>query len=146
MSNPEANAVVGQRLKKIRKALRLKQKEMAKVLGIAPSSFSEIETGITGINTDLYQALSEKFNINIEYLVNGRGEMFYTSEPGKTAPGKDDTEYVFDSDIDSIEKLVFMMRKSTYFRLSILQSASEFFMNKEDLIRKNMDTTPPKHS
>lgn len=145
MSNPDANAVVGQRLKKIRRALRIKQKEMAKILGIAPSSFSEIETGITGINTEMYMNLVKSYNVNLDFLVNGRGEMFYKSEQEKTVPEIDDPVYKFDSNIDSIEKLVSMMRKSTYLRLSILTLASEFFMNKEDLIRKNMDASPPKN-
>jgi len=41
--------------------------------------------GNIGINTLTYMKLSKVFNINLEYLVNGRGGMFY-----KTVPAADD--------------------------------------------------------
>jgi transcriptional regulator with XRE-family HTH domain len=144
MKSSDENVIVGERLKRIRKALRIKQKDMAKTLGYSASNFCEIESGAIGINTQTYINLSNEYNINVEYLLNGRGGMFYKSAPEKEETEIDNTGYTFDSDIDSMEKLVSMMHKSAFFKHSILALAQEFFVNKEELIRKTLNTSENK--
>ena len=71
---------ISDRLKKIRQALNLKQKELAIELNIAPSSYSEIETGKSNPGLDIIVTLARKYNVNLYYLLMGEGEMFISPE------------------------------------------------------------------
>ena len=141
MSNTSENAVVGERLRRIRKHLKITQADMSKKLGYSTSTYCEFENGNIGINTLTYMKLSKIFNINLEYLVNGRGGMFY-----KNVPGADDEKYIdytFDKHIDSKEKLLSMMERSTYFCHSVLALAQEFYHNKEELLVQMLEEPNP---
>jgi transcriptional regulator with XRE-family HTH domain len=130
-------AAVGKRVRVVRKALRLQQKEMSAGIGISNSHLSEIEKGESNPTASFFLNLSQKYNISVEYLFHGRGEMFYGKEE------KNRTKKIkFEGDIGSIEKLVWLMENSIYFKNSILGIASRFKMENDDYIelsiKKNM--------
>lgn len=142
MSNTNENAIVGERLRQIRKYLKMTQAGMGKKLGYSTSTYCEFENGNIGISTLTYMKLSKIFNVNLEFLVNGRGGMFY-----KAISGTDDQkniEYTFDKNIDSKEKLLSMMTKSTFFCHNVLALAQEFFHTKGALILEMLDEPEPK--
>lgn len=64
------------RLKDIRKALRLTQKEFAARLGITDSGISRLEKGQNQLTDQLIRAICREYKVNYEYLKNGIGEMF----------------------------------------------------------------------
>lgn len=64
------------RLKEIRKALRLTQKEFAARLGITDSGISRLEKGQNQLTDQLILAICREYKVNYEYLKNGVGEMF----------------------------------------------------------------------
>jgi len=64
------------RLKKIREALKLRQKEIAQRLNISSPSYSELESGKYKPNFELISNLSREFNVNLYYLIFGEGDMF----------------------------------------------------------------------
>ena len=64
------------RLKDIRKALRLTQKEFAARLGITDSGISRLEKGQNQLTDQLIRAICREYKVNYEYLKNGVGEMF----------------------------------------------------------------------
>lgn len=64
------------RLKGIRKALRLTQKEFAARLGITDSGISRLEKGQNQLTDQLIRAICREYKVNYEYLKNGIGEMF----------------------------------------------------------------------
>ena len=140
MSNTSENAVVGERLRRIRKYLKMTQANMGKKLGYSTSTYCEFENGNIGINTLTYMKLSKIFNINLEYLVNGRGGMFYKAVPDAE---EKNVEYTFDKNIDSKEKLLSMMERSTYFCHSVLALAQEFYHNKEELLLQMLEEPNP---
>jgi len=70
----ERDDVAG-RLKKIREALKLKQKEIAQRLNISSPSYSELESGKYKPNFELISNLSREFNVNLYYLIHGEGDM-----------------------------------------------------------------------
>ena len=142
MKHTDENVIVGERLRRIRKYLKMTQANMGKKLGYSTSTYCEFENGNIGINTQTYIKLSKIFNVNLEFLVNGRGGMFYKAVPG-TGDEKD-IDYTFDKYIDSKEKLLGMMDRSIFFCHSILALAQEFFHTKEDLILKMLDVPKPK--
>lgn len=68
------------RLKKLRNALGLKQREIAERLGIRVSLVGNWESGINAIPpTRIYQLCNE-YNVRREWLEHGDGEMFKKSE------------------------------------------------------------------
>ena len=71
---------IGERLQKIRKHLGLLQKEFAEKLEISTSSISDIEAGNIKPRFELIYNLTKKFNVNIYYLLHGKGEMFMPEE------------------------------------------------------------------
>jgi transcriptional regulator with XRE-family HTH domain len=64
------------RLKAIRHALDLSQKEFARHINISAPSYSEIETGKYKPKFDVIYNIGKALNVNLYYLVYGEGEMF----------------------------------------------------------------------
>ena len=64
------------RLKELRKALNLKQREVAERLGVKVSNVGAWEAGMFAIpSTRIYQ-LCKEYNVRREWLETGEGEMF----------------------------------------------------------------------
>lgn len=64
------------RMKRLRKALGLKQREIAERLGVAVSNVGGWEAGLTPIPKIRIYQLSKEYGVNGEWLETGRGEMF----------------------------------------------------------------------
>jgi transcriptional regulator with XRE-family HTH domain len=67
---------VGNRIRQIRTALHLQQKDFALRMGIAGASLSEIENGKYKPGFDFLEKLSRDFNVNLHFVFFGEGEMF----------------------------------------------------------------------
>jgi SOS-response transcriptional repressor LexA len=63
------------RIKQIRKALKLSQKDFANLLKISQGFLSEIEHGKKQPGMDLLQSL-KRYDISIDWLLTGKGEMY----------------------------------------------------------------------
>ena len=127
-------AAVGKRVKLVRKTLKIQQKELSAELGISNSHLSEIEKGESNPTASFFLKLSQKYDVSVEYLFHGRGNMFYSD--------KDQTktkEIRVEGDIDSIEKLVWLMEKSYYFRNSVLGLASRFKLENDNFIKMSIE-------
>lgn len=66
----------GQRIKKIRQALNLSQEDFGKIFDITKQFVSGLENNKTFLNNDKLVKLLFDFNVNINYLLGGVGEMF----------------------------------------------------------------------
>ncbi len=71
----------GKRLKQIRQALGLSQDDLGSVLGISKQFYSNIETDRTKLNNEKLVLLCTEYNVNINYLLCGKGEMFIKEQP-----------------------------------------------------------------
>lgn len=67
---------MNERLKEIRKELRLTQKEFAKKLGITDSGISRLEKGQNQLTDQMIRSICREFNVNYSWLVSGTGDMF----------------------------------------------------------------------
>lgn len=69
---------VGERLKAFRKSekINLTQIEFGEKIGYGPTAIGQMESGARNITERTFLLLEEKFNLNIEWLKNGIGEMF----------------------------------------------------------------------
>lgn len=66
----------GERVKAIRKALGLTLEKFGQPLGVKKNAISQIENGRNGLTDQMAKAICREFNVNIEWLQNGAGEMF----------------------------------------------------------------------
>lgn len=64
------------RLKKLRKELKLSQAAFAKLLGLSQSAIGDIESGKNALNDRNFNAICREFNVNPTWLRDGVGEMF----------------------------------------------------------------------
>lgn len=76
---------VGGRLQLIQKKYNLSSRKMALAIGVDPSQFLKIEKGKLGLTADQAKEISSTWNISIDWLYNGEGEMF-KEEPKTQEP------------------------------------------------------------
>jgi transcriptional regulator with XRE-family HTH domain len=67
-------------LREVRTKMGISQGEMAKSLKMLQSQYSNYERGISKPSFEVLEKLVKLHNININYLLTGKGAMFITSE------------------------------------------------------------------
>ena len=73
------STLIHSRLKTIRKALGLNQKNFAARIGLNQNSLSMIEKNRTPVTEKNIKLVCATFNVNEQWLRNGHGEMFFGS-------------------------------------------------------------------
>ncbi|MDR1838806.1 MAG: helix-turn-helix domain-containing protein [Treponema sp.] len=69
------------RIKAVRKALKLSQRAFCKGIYLSHSFYAQIESGTRKPNERVYELISSKYNVNKEWLLTGKGEMFSGPAP-----------------------------------------------------------------
>lgn len=64
------------RIKQIRKALKLTQTDFGKRIGVAGNTITSYETGTREPSNTVITAICREFNVNYDWLLNGSGDMF----------------------------------------------------------------------
>lgn len=126
---------VSQRIKKIRKALNLKQKDFAQRLGISGGSLSEVEKGKYPPNFEFLRKLSRDYNVNLYYIFFGEGDMFL--EPGQGYSKKLDGLAAKNEDL---RKFLYYFEQSAIFRYIILSTSEEVLIENGPKIKKEIET------
>lgn len=67
--------MLGERIKKVRKALDLTQESFASRLGMKRNSIAQVETGRNTSDQTIF-SICREFNVNEQWLRTGEGEMF----------------------------------------------------------------------
>lgn len=67
---------INERVKELRKTLKLTQDQFAEELNITRSSLSVIEIGKTAVTERNIKEICNKFNVNQDWIRYGEGEMF----------------------------------------------------------------------
>ena len=70
----------GERLKKIRFVLKLTQQQLADKLGVKSQAVSKVEKNLNGLRNESLIILFKKYNVNLNWLITGQGEMFNSHE------------------------------------------------------------------
>ena len=70
----------GERIKSIRLELRLSQDKFGEGLGITKQYVSSIENGIALLSNEKLTSLLLNYNVNINYILTGKGEVFLGSD------------------------------------------------------------------
>ena len=72
---------IHERLKAVRTALKLSQREFSKGIFLRQSSYARIEQGIVNTNDRIIELVCSVYNVSKTYLKDGRGAMFSGSAP-----------------------------------------------------------------
>jgi len=111
--------LIGHRIKTIREYKGLKsQRAFAKILEISPSFMNQIESGKKQPNIDLICSISEKFNINLNWLLTGHSSMFN----------------------DDVVKIPFMNEKEKFIKMEKHLIEESLNASPEDLVAIKADT------
>ncbi len=70
-----------QRIKELREVLKLTQVQLADFLGVSKQYFYRVEKGLTDLSKEKIVTLCVKYNVSIDWLLTGRGQMFLNKEP-----------------------------------------------------------------
>lgn len=125
--------LIGKRLRTIRQSLNLKQKEMCESLKISISYLSDIELAKRKPSPEFFLMISKKYNVSLDYLFRGIGEMFLL-------PPDNDGEKPFDfsENLDTMDKLIWLMKNSPFFKNSVMGFASKLVLNEEDTVKASL--------
>jgi transcriptional regulator with XRE-family HTH domain len=69
------------RIKAVRKALGLSQRAFCRGIFLSQGFYAQIESGTRKANERIYELISTKYNVNKEWLLTGKGEMFSGPAP-----------------------------------------------------------------
>lgn len=69
-------STINERMRQIREHIGLDQTGMGVSIGLKQSSYSALETTSKGISGPILKLLEILYNVNIEFLLNGKGEPF----------------------------------------------------------------------
>ena len=72
---------INARIKAVRKALGLSQRAFCKGIFLSQGFYAQIEGGFKKANERIYELISTKYNVNKEWLLTGKGEMFSGPAP-----------------------------------------------------------------
>lgn len=144
LNKTNSNEQLGQRLRGIRKTLGMKQAEFAGKLGISIANLSDIETGKTKPRYEFYSKIAETFNVNLNYLISGKGKPFYDSAAANSQPGPKTTARaasIFDYDAASEDEKKFFkyFAKSKQVRYHVLGYFERLLRADGSLIEKEME-------
>lgn len=67
---------MNERLKSVRKALKLSQDAFAEKIGMRGSAISMLESGNRNITEQVVKSICREFNVDYLWLTTGEGEMF----------------------------------------------------------------------
>jgi len=69
---------INERLALVRKSLKLTQRDFAKKISVATGFIASMETGDRKVNPRIMKLVSSIYDVNIQWLETGEGEMFYS--------------------------------------------------------------------
>lgn len=71
---------MNERLKLVRKTMKLSQEEFGKRLGVTGPGISKIESGDRGVTEQMLLSVCRTFSVNRDWLETGEGEMFLSGD------------------------------------------------------------------
>lgn len=82
----------GEKIKQLRQSLNLSQDEFGAIFNIQKQMVSSLEKNKLKLNNEKLELLCSEYNVNINWLLCGKGEMF--NAPENTAPDKSEVEKI----------------------------------------------------
>ena len=123
----------GERLKEARLQLKLLQKDFAANLDVSGSFLSELEKGKTKPGFDVLKKMYFLYNINIHYLIDGKGDLFI----------KKDLSSIVDPDDSSAEsrtlrELLYYIENAPVVKYAVFEYFATYLHKNKDLVKVEM--------
>ncbi|MDQ1355227.1 MAG: hypothetical protein QG657_5537 [Acidobacteriota bacterium] len=134
-------AGIGRRLKDIRKKLDLRQKEFAETLDITMVTLSDIETGKKRPGSDMLFNLSGLYNVNLDFLLHGQGNMF---RQGMKMDGVTVEDNAFGDNTDHVREMLWYMQNSRLAQTAFILLSQEYVYRNEFIIKGDIETQKKK--
>jgi transcriptional regulator with XRE-family HTH domain len=80
LETEEMNDVNG-RIKQLRLILKLSQRQFARRIFVSQTLIGEIELGHRKVNIRIIHLISSQFNVNLDWLKKGEGDIFFDTPP-----------------------------------------------------------------
>ena len=126
---------VGSRLKEIRQRLKMTQEQLGKKLGVNASAVAKYENGITFPNVKMLNILASQYNVSMDYLVCGRGTLFYED---KETPDSDRYKNIINGDKE-MEELFSLVSSISWVRYAVLSYFQRFKLEHRHLMEKELE-------
>lgn len=124
----------GKRIKKVRKELKMSQKEFSEAVDLSASFISDIESGRSKACLDFFFKLARDYNISLYYLILGEGDVFERSELRPTLGNKK-----VGHPIDSINELLWYLIRSPLLKNTVLGFTSKFIYDNQSHLEKEVE-------
>jgi transcriptional regulator with XRE-family HTH domain len=124
----------GKRIKAIRKALAVNQQDFAEGIDVSGSFLSEVENGKYKPGFKFYNNLLQTYNVNLNYLLTGKGEMFNKIEEIEEMPSKK----LF-GPIESGDELLWYIKRSPLFMHTLMGFATRFLYENKTHIKNEIE-------
>jgi transcriptional regulator with XRE-family HTH domain len=122
----------GGRVRQVRKELDLTQEELARAMDISLEAMTGIETGRENADHLFLKAISEKYNVNLYYLLSGTGEPF-------RLPGDKNMEGFPHFRMDDKDRELFTYYcKSEIARYKLLSELAKILIHERELLDKEI--------
>jgi transcriptional regulator with XRE-family HTH domain len=121
------------RLKLIREKLGLKQKDFAEKLNVSGPTLSDLEKGKYKPRYELFYHISKEYNVNLNYLLFGEGEMFVS--PAGEIAGR--IEKLAEEN-GEVKKFLWFFDRSKIFRFRILSYFNAILIDEKESIEKEI--------
>ncbi len=125
---------IGKRIKAIRKALGLRQEDFAKEIDFSCSFLSEAENAKYKPGLRFYNNILQKYNVNLNYLLTGKGEMFNKTKETEEMPAKK----LF-GPIESGDELLWYIKRSPLFMHTLMGFATRFLYENKMHIKSEIE-------
>lgn len=125
---------IGKRLQLIREKLNFLQKDFALEVEVSNASLSEMEAGNAKPRFELIFNLTKKFNVNINYLLHGKGPVFLPE-------GIDSIKNIelSDESMAFLEDFIKYFSQSQLIRTSMINHFRSYLIENYGLIQKDID-------
>lgn len=130
-------AGIGSRVKAIRKILDFTQKEFAETMEITMVTLSDIETGKKRPGSDILFNLSELYDVNLDFLLFGRGDMFrHALENDEVMIG----DNAFGVLTNEVREMLWYMQNSRLARFAFITLTKEYIIENGALLKYDIDS------
>jgi transcriptional regulator with XRE-family HTH domain len=127
---------IGNRIKVYRDTIGLNQKDFAEKIGMSASYVSEIESGKHGIGFSFLIRLASAVNINLNWLLTGKGNIFVKDSGKKNSILEN---FDFGDQTENILEILECFNKSPLVQLTVISFARKFMLTHESIIQKDIE-------
>ncbi|MCF8018339.1 MAG: helix-turn-helix domain-containing protein [Vallitaleaceae bacterium] len=127
---------INDRVKLVRNALKLTQKEFGQRVTLAQTYLSQIEKGDRDVTEKILKIICSEFNVQEEWLRNGVGEMFVEND--STIISSLSTQYNLDSiDVKIIESYLNLSSQQRSAVKEYVRSIADAILNENEIAAAN---------